>query len=180
MSLPPPRASRAVFAGLFLVTLATLMYEIALTRIFSVTMWYHFAFVAVSVAMFGMSVGAIVVYIAPGFFSADRARSQLALSTFLFSISIVVSFFVHLKTPFVPSDLSLRGLALKAIFYAVISVPFVFSGIVTWPVAVAMAAGGLAGGYGGARLALRVGQKWVRRAVIAIGFIAFAWLLMNR
>ena len=63
---------------------------------------------------------------------------------------------------------------------AIAAITFVFSGIVTWPVAIAMAAGGLAGGYGGARLALRVGQKWVRRAVIAIGFLAFVWLLVNR
>ena len=39
------------------------MYEVLLTRIFSVTMWYHFAFVAISVAMFGMTVGALVVYL---------------------------------------------------------------------------------------------------------------------
>ena len=63
---------------------------------------------------------------------------------------------------------------------AIAAITFVFSGIVAWPVAIAMAAGGLAGGYGGARLALRVGQKWVRRAVITIGFLAFAWLLANR
>ena len=54
---------------------------------------------------------------------------------------------------------------------------FIVSGMVTWPVAAAMALGGLAGGYGGARLALRVGQTWVRRAVVAIGFIAFVWLV---
>lgn len=63
---------------------------------------------------------------------------------------------------------------------AVAAVTFVVSGIVTWPVAFAMAAGGLAGGYGGARLALRVGQTWVRRAVIAIGFGAFVWLLVGQ
>jgi uncharacterized membrane protein YfcA len=63
---------------------------------------------------------------------------------------------------------------------AIAAITFVFSGIVIWPVAIAMAAGGLAGGYGGARLALRVGQKWVRRAVIGIGFLAFLWLLVNR
>jgi uncharacterized membrane protein YfcA len=57
---------------------------------------------------------------------------------------------------------------------------FVVSGIVNWPVALAMAAGGLAGGYGGARLALRVGQVWVRRAVIAIGLLAFLWLALSR
>jgi uncharacterized membrane protein YfcA len=63
---------------------------------------------------------------------------------------------------------------------AVAAVTFAVSGIVTWPVAATMAVGGLAGGYGGARLALRVGQKWVRRAVVAIGFLAFVWLLVSR
>ena len=63
---------------------------------------------------------------------------------------------------------------------ATAAITFAFSGIVMWPVAATMAVGGLAGGYGGARLALRVGQKWVRRAVIAIGFLAFAWLLFSR
>ena len=47
-------AHHFTYVGLFLIALATLMYEILLTRIFSVTMWYHFAFVAVSIAMFGM------------------------------------------------------------------------------------------------------------------------------
>jgi uncharacterized membrane protein YfcA len=63
---------------------------------------------------------------------------------------------------------------------AIAAITFVLSGIVTWPVAAAMAAGGLAGGYGGARLALRVGQKWVRRAVVGIGFLAFIWLIASR
>ena len=60
------------------------------------------------------------------------------------------------------------------------AITFVASGIVTWPVAIVMAAGGLAGGYGGARVALRIGQKWVRRAVVAIGFMAFLWLMLLR
>ena len=55
------RARAGTYAGLFLVTLSTLMYEIVLTRIFSVTMWYHFAFVAISVALFGLTVGALLV-----------------------------------------------------------------------------------------------------------------------
>lgn len=62
---------------------------------------------------------------------------------------------------------------------AIAALLFIVNGMVLWPVALAMAAGGLAGGYGGARLALRVGQAWVRRAVVAIGFIAFVWLLVR-
>jgi uncharacterized protein len=57
---------------------------------------------------------------------------------------------------------------------------FVFSGIVQWPVAIAMAAGSLVGGHLGARLAIRAGQLWVRRTVVAVGFGAFLWLLLAR
>jgi uncharacterized membrane protein YfcA len=56
---------------------------------------------------------------------------------------------------------------------------FGVSGIVDWRVAAAMAIGGLAGGYGGARLAQRAGQMWVHRAVVAIGFVSFVWLLLR-
>ena len=63
---------------------------------------------------------------------------------------------------------------------ATAALTFAFSGIVIWPVALTMAVGGLVGGYGGARLALRVGQKWVRRAVVAIGLLAFVWLMFSR
>jgi len=62
---------------------------------------------------------------------------------------------------------------------AVAAVTFVASGIVNWPVAFTMAAGGLAGGYGGARLALRVGKVWVRRTVSAVGLLAFVWLMLT-
>lgn len=44
-------AKRGTYGGVFIVTLASLMYEILLTRIFSVTTWYHFAFVAISIAL---------------------------------------------------------------------------------------------------------------------------------
>jgi uncharacterized membrane protein YfcA len=57
---------------------------------------------------------------------------------------------------------------------------FVFSGIVEWPVALAMAAGSLSGGHIGARLAIRAGQLWVRRTVVIVGFGAFLWLLLAR
>jgi uncharacterized protein len=60
---------------------------------------------------------------------------------------------------------------------AVAAVMFAASGIVNWPVAAAMAVGGIAGGYAGARLAQRAGQAWVRRAVVAVGFASSAWLL---
>ena len=122
---------KQTYLGLFTVTLATLMYEILLTRIFSVTMWYHFAFVAISIAMFGMTVGAILVYLFPHYFTQEQVKYHLALSSLLFGITIVLSFLIYLIIPFKPFVLhgSILRLCPFVLIYAVISVPFVFSGI---------------------------------------------------
>ena len=122
------RASPSVYVGLFLVTLATIMYEVALTRIFSVTMWYHFAFVAISVAMFGMTVGALIVYLRPGWFPPERVSGGLGASALTFGVAIVLSLLTQLAVPFAPA-LSLLGLYSVVFTYVVVAVPFVFSGI---------------------------------------------------
>ena len=59
-------------------------------------------------------------------------------------------------------------------------VMFAGGGIVHWPIALTMAVGGVIGGYAGARLAQRVGQERVRRAIVAIGLAAFIWLLYHQ
>jgi len=122
------RLQTQTYAGLFMVTMATLMFEILLTRIFSVTMWYHFAFVAISLAMFGMTVGALVVHQFPRSFTPERAHDHLAWSSLGFAITIVVGFMTNLSIPFVVhrSVVSFYSVVLS---YSVIAVPFVFSGI---------------------------------------------------
>jgi spermidine synthase len=119
----------SIYAGLFFTTLSTLMYEILLTRIFSVTMWYHFAFVAVSVALFGMTVGALIVYLVPGRFPVDLTKERLSEASLLFSVSIVLSFMTQLAIPFDP-QWTVTGVYSVAFTYLVISVPFIFSGII--------------------------------------------------
>lgn len=60
------------------------------------------------------------------------------------------------------------GLCMNAVAAAM----FTFSGLVNWPVALAMAAGAMAGGYLGSRTAQRVPQDLVRGAVVAIGLVS--------
>jgi uncharacterized membrane protein YfcA len=48
---------------------------------------------------------------------------------------------------------------------------FSLSHLVVWPDALAMACGALLGGYMGARMAVRIGQQVVRRAIVIIGFV---------
>ena len=129
--LPNPRlyARPGTYAGLFLVTLSTLMYEIALTRIFSVTMWYHFAFVAISVALLGLTAGALLVYLRPQKFRDADVRAVLWRYSLFFSVSLALCFVTQLSIPFMPA----RNLAAAwsvVLTCAVISVPFVFSGVV--------------------------------------------------
>jgi hypothetical protein len=121
-------ARTPTFAGLFAVTLATLMHEILLTRIFSVTMWYHYAFLAISIALFGMTVGALVVYGLRPYLSRERVALSLTLSALLFGASIVFSFLTYASIPFIPGG-SLVAWYAMLFTYVVLSVPFVFSGI---------------------------------------------------
>ena len=122
-AIPTARA----YVALALVSCATLMFEIVLTRIFSVTMWYHYAFLAISLAMFGMTIGALVVWWLP----RGEAFSRLSQWSLCFSISILLSFFYHAYLPTNP--LIASNPVQKAIFlllmYLVFSVPFVFSGM---------------------------------------------------
>jgi hypothetical protein len=125
---PLPLATGRTAAGLLFVALATLMYEVLLTRIFSVTMWYHFAFVAISIAMLGMTVGALIVYVRPQWFPPEAAKRQLAFSAILLPVLTLFSFLTQLSIPFRvhPSVVAAYAIAFT---YAVITVPFVVSGV---------------------------------------------------
>ncbi len=57
---------RSIYLGVSLTTLATLLLELALTRIFSVVFYYHFAFLAISIALFGLGAGGVFSYVVAG------------------------------------------------------------------------------------------------------------------
>src|SRR5262245_49055629 len=87
--------------GLFLTTAATLCMEILETRLLSVISWYHLSFFAVSTAMFGMSAGALQVYLRGEDYQGERALTALARTALLFALSIPLS---HLATLVIPID----------------------------------------------------------------------------
>ncbi|HQH27059.1 MAG TPA: hypothetical protein PLP17_06655, partial [Oligoflexia bacterium] len=121
-------SDRPILLGVFFVALATVMFEILLTRIFSVTMWYHFAFFCVSVAMFGMTAGAVIVQVRPLWFDAPRVYRRMAQSSFFFAVSLPLALLMHLSIPIVFEPSSVTVFALL-ITYLVVAVPFVCSGV---------------------------------------------------
>ncbi|MBI2265110.1 MAG: hypothetical protein HYU64_08050 [Armatimonadetes bacterium] len=59
------RAPFGLLVGVFLVASGILALEIALTRIFSISLWYHFAFMSVGIAMLGLGAGGAFLYAFP-------------------------------------------------------------------------------------------------------------------
>ena len=129
------RSSRmaGLMGGVFLISLAALTYELVLTRIASVVMFYHFAFLAVSIALLGMSVAGVYLYLLANRFPKARAAQQAFLSCLLFSLALPLALVAVLNIP-PEMELSLstiatpEGLRLVLVICAM-ALPFFFSGL---------------------------------------------------
>ena len=117
---------RSLSAALFLVALSTLMFEVLLTRVFSLTLWYHFAFMAISLAMFGMTLGALLVFLRPQAWPEPTLRRSMGRCALLFAVTMAAVILLH-SVMFVPSPrITLWPIALT---FAAAALPFVFGGI---------------------------------------------------
>jgi hypothetical protein len=114
--------------GLFLLCASTLMYEVVLTRLLSVTSWYYLAFVSISMAMFGMTAGALSVQLRPELFTEGSIRRRLAQSAMAAAVAMPLSLLTMLAIP-VDISLALQTGYSFLLLFAVISVPFFFSGV---------------------------------------------------
>src|ERR1035438_35951 len=114
--------------GLSLLCGSVLMYEVVLTRLLSVTSWYYLAFVSISVAMFGMTAGALSMQLWPDWFSEDKIRRRLAQSAVATAISIPLALMTMLAIP-VDVAYAVEAAYSFILLSAVISVPFFFAGV---------------------------------------------------
>jgi spermidine synthase len=118
---------RPLVLGIFFIAMAMLLQEIILTRIFSVTMFYHFAFMVVSITLFGIGVSGIWVYLNPQRFPKEKAGEQMARAALLFAVSIPICFLLQRYLPAAP-DSPRWGWAYLTATYVLIAVPFFLGG----------------------------------------------------
>lgn len=118
-----------LLAGLFLTTLATLLLELMNTRLLSVMTWYHLSFFAVSTAMFGMSAGAIKVYLGGKDFEGDNARAALTRWSVWLALSIPLT---HVLILCIPIQLGTSVVAISGLVFTTLAVatPFYVSGVI--------------------------------------------------
>src|SRR5438128_593928 len=101
----PMTFERSTYVALGLITLGTLVLQISLTRLFSFTLYYYFAYMAISTALLGLAAAGSVVAVAPRLREGDvpRRLARLAVAT---ALSIIVSFTVIARTPLAPERLT--------------------------------------------------------------------------
>ncbi len=123
-------AVRAVYAGVFLISAATLTLEIALTRIFSFALWYHFAFLSVSSALLGFGVSGVAASLSRRLREASLERVG-ATACALFGLSTVLALACISWIPLDPAGLGRAWLPSLALMldFLVLTVPFFFSGL---------------------------------------------------
>jgi len=119
----------AFYFGLSLICASTLMYEVVLTRMLSVLCWYYLAFVSISMAMFGMTAGALAIQLLPQWFKPGDISKRLAQAAFAMAVSMPITLVVMLAVP-LEIALAVETLFSFLLFSAVIAVPFFFSGVV--------------------------------------------------
>lgn len=119
-----------IYATVFLISAATIVLEIAITRIFSFVLWYHFAFMSISIALLGYAVSGIV---------ATRSRRLRGATTAvicagsgaLFAVSSLLGLAGVALIPLDAAGLGrdwLPSLTL-GLYFVLLAVPFFFSGL---------------------------------------------------
>jgi len=112
--------------GILLVACSLLATEVVLTRVFSVVMLYHFAFLAISVSLFGLGAGGIVLHLV-GRRAEGREGSLLAWAGIALGLSEGLAVIVLLSMR-LDDLLSVKGMMNLAVVYLVTALPFLCGG----------------------------------------------------
>jgi hypothetical protein len=90
------------FVGLCLLSMGTLLLELALTRVLSVSLWYHFGFLVISTALLGFGASGVTLALWSGLRERKDLDVALAVCALAFSVLVPVSFRLMQAIPFEP------------------------------------------------------------------------------
>lgn len=119
------------YFGLFLISLATLLLELSLTRVLSVSLWYHFGFLVISTALLGFGASGVTLALWTGLRERHSLDLSLGVLALLFSLSVVLSFWLMQKIPFDPFAVAVEHsqLLFMPLYFLVTAIPFFWSGL---------------------------------------------------
>ncbi len=116
-------------AGVALTSATLLMIELALTRIFSVIMYYHFAFLAISIALFGLSASGVFAFTFRRTLDRVSTDALLAAESLVYALCTLIALFVLVRLR-IGLTYSRHNLILMLAIYALSALPFFTGGMV--------------------------------------------------
>ncbi|HLB86803.1 MAG TPA: hypothetical protein VJK29_04045 [Terriglobales bacterium] len=119
---------RALLAGIGLSSFAALLLELALTRLFSVVLFYHFAFLAISIALLGLGAGGVFAYLGKNWLARFETRRLVARLCNLNALIVPIVLVVVLRIP-VSLELSKANFLRLTALYMASAVPFFVTGL---------------------------------------------------
>ena len=128
VSLPAITGPRTLLLGIGASSFAALLLELALTRLFSVVLFYHFAFLAISIALLGLGAGGVFAYLRKTQLSRIGTRPLAAWLCCLNAIAIPFVLEIVLHVP-VSLELSWTNLLRLTVLYLSAAIPFLLTGV---------------------------------------------------
>ena len=119
---------RTLLAGLGLTSFAALLLELALTRLFSVVLFYHFAFLAISIALLGLGAGGVSSYLGKQWLARFSTRNLAAGLCAANSVAVLLVLEIVLHVPVELTATPRNFLHLSALYLAA-AVPFLLTGV---------------------------------------------------
>ena len=118
-------------AGIFLLSFSTLLFELSLTRVFSVTLWYHFGFLIISTALLGFGVSGVAVSISKKIRETSTPDKMVGWMAVFLGISVISTCWLLQRIPFDPFSLytDKRQLLYMPLTYLLVATPFFFAGL---------------------------------------------------
>ncbi len=110
------------------MSFAALLLELALTRLFSVVLFYHFAFLAISVALLGLGAGAVFAYLRRGWLGKWSIARLGAVVCTANAVVIVIVLETVLRTP-VALHLDWPNFLHLTLLYLASAIPFFVTGL---------------------------------------------------
>src|SRR5947209_19380593 len=114
--------------AVFVMSLSSLLLELGLTRLFSVILFYHFAFLAISIALLGLGAGGVFAYLKKAWLAQWTTRQIGVATTLLNAVAIVVALIIFLNTRD-SLELSIRNFFKLTEIYLLSAVPFFGTGL---------------------------------------------------
>lgn len=120
-----------IYIGVFIISLVTISFEVIVNRLFSLTYWYHFAFMIISIALFGIGIGGLLVFFINKYLK-NYSLLSLTIACFILSISFPICIVILNNIPleFELLSSSIEQQKYFVFLFLILSVPFIISGFI--------------------------------------------------